>query len=777
MEYYARKDKNGRLETLKHHTSLVAKKAAEYSDTFGCGEVGELCGNLHDCGKHTKKFQEVLMGTRTKVDHAIVAGILIYNNFPTISPVIREIIAGVCAAHHSSLRCKSYDYHLPTDYSSRISLLVKDDEGEEPKENALSSQKEYDDIVKYNSHVIENMESLMTKNTTKETLARFFDKKGCSPDGMEIHASRMLFARMLLSCLVDADYSAAASWDDPDYFEKSEFPALSESLTSKMLDQLESYRNEIIKSTDQTTRMNILRGIVYQDASDAGKTPGYCFRTMTAPTGTAKTLAIMKYALEKAKLENHKRIFIVLPFLSIITQNADEYKKIFGQDMVLEDDSQTEYTDRTRVYSERWSSPIIVTTTVKFFSTLFASRSTELRRLHQIADAVVVFDECQSLPASVLDCTIYVLQQLVKNYHTDVLFSTATLPSYKYRKQIVWHSEEVIKDVTNLYSKYHIAKNTDVEFAPQNKEYDAKSLLRKFADKDQVVFIFNTTKKASEMYAELINEHGEESCRLLTSALCPDHKRDLITWIKQRLKTGKPCHLSSTQSIEAGVDVSFPCGAREYAPFSSIAQSAGRINRNGEGIGYLLVFEHKNHSRFDYPGADYKTASDQTLHMAEKKIEKGNSLSTDSIEDMDHYYKRLFRSEAAKNDKIQLTEAIRDENYFNTEINYSIIEDKGQLNIIIPYRENDKSLKVYQDIAAELRASDYGITKSQMKRASGITVSVFPNYGDQVEACCQRLYMMTKEGPQPTNWYLLETAQYYTRHGLCLENVGLGSIY
>ena len=765
MKYYARKDKDGKLEPLEHHINLVAKKAAEYADLFGCGKIGELCGDLHDCGKYTKKFQEVLLGSRTKIDHAIVAGILIYNHFPAIPSATREIIAGVCAAHHSGLRCKYYDYEIPTDYNSKESMEVKNDYGDAIKENALSSQKEYENIVEYEKSDMEVLERSLTGKVCD--LGRFLGSNG----------SRMLYARMLLSCLVDADYSSAASWDDPEYFEKSELPPLSELGIDKMLKQLESYRNEIIQNTNQTTRMNILRRIVYRDADDAGKKPGCGFYTMTAPTGTAKTLAIMKYALEKARAEHHKRIFIVLPFLSIITQNADEYKKIFGRDNVLEDDSQTEYTDRTREYSDRWSSPIIVTTTVKFFSTLFASKSTELRRLHQIADSVIVFDECQSLPASVLDCTIYALQQLVENYHTDILFSTATFPSYKYRKGINWHAEEVIKDVRNLYAEYHLAKNTDVEFAPEDKEYDTELLADRFSGKNQAVFIFNTTKKAREMYSELIVRYGEENCRLLTSALCADHKRDIATWIKQRLKERMPCLLASTQSIEAGVDVSFPCGAREYAPFSSVAQSAGRINRNGEGDGYMLVFRHKDHSKYDFPGPDYMTASEQTIFMAEKKRKKGSTLSTDSLEDMDHYYKKLFRSEAAKEDKPALSEAIREESYSETEKNYSIIEDKGQKNIIVPYTENENSLRIYKEIASELHKSNYEITKGQMKRASGITVSVYPNKIDKVNACCQQLFIMTKEGQEATNWYLLEDERYYTRHGLDIETVGIGSIY
>ena len=761
MEYYARKDKNGNLETLEHHSKLVAQKTAEYAALFGCSKTGELCGDLHDCGKHTQKFQEVLLGTKTKVDHAIVAGILIYNNFSTIPSSTKEVIAGVCAAHHSGLRCKSYDYEIPTDYNAPELMMVSNDYGD-AKENALSSQKEYENIVEYEKPVIEAQKYCGNKKMYE---------LGSVP------GSRMLFARMLLSCLVDADYSSAASVDDPEYFAKSELLPLSGLTIEKMLKQLELYRNGIVQSTDQPTRMNVLRGIVYRDAADAGKNPGCGFYTMTAPTGTAKTLAIMKFALEKAMVEHHKRIFIVLPFLSIITQNADEYKRIFGQDNVLEDDSQTEYTDRTREYSDRWSSPVIVTTTVKFFSTLFASKSTKLRRLHQVADSVVVFDECQSLPASVLNCTIYALQQLVEKYHTDVLFSTATLPFYEHREGIKWHAEEVIKDVKNLYAEYHIAKNTDVEFSPKDNEYDAESLAELFSDKNQAVFIFNTTKKAREMYVKLIGRYGEESCRLLTSALCADHKRDIISWIKRSLKEGKPCMLASTQSIEAGVDVSFPCGAREYAPFSSVAQSAGRINRNGEEDGYMLVFRHKEHSMYDFPGSDYMTASDMTTIMAEKKRKKGSSLSTDSLEDMEYYYKRLFLSENAKEDKPELTKAIQEENYFETEKKYSIIEDKGQINIIVPYSNNKNSMTVYDEIVSELRESDYKITKGQMKRASGITVSVYPNKKDKVNACCQQLFMMTKEGQEATNWYLLEDEQYYSEHGLDLETVGFGSIY
>lgn len=475
-EYFAHISDSHDNEKLIDHLRLTADLAEANGLAFHNEKVCRQLGLLHDIGKRTESFQQVLERNKTKQDHAIVAAIYYFNHGWIDNLWLKKRLALIMAAHHSDLYTMEplgdgSTQHKSGSSSHNINFTFKEENIgcewfttlDRMKEIAVSDNEEYSDIQKY----IDEHQLLMKLEKSDYLLI----------NDMTMN-ERMFYVRMLYSCLVDADYSATAEYSDSGWLEKHFY--INRFDIDTFTKKFDTYHDNLVKNATDSD-MNRLRNQVYNSCAENGsKKTG--FLTLTAPTGTGKTLALMKFALQQAKAFHKNRIIVVLPFLSIIDQNANIYQEIFGKDTVLVDDSQTEYTDETRIQSDRWSSPIIVTTSVKFFSTLFASKATDIRRLHNIANSVVVFDECQTLPSYVLNSSIEVLNSLTTYYNTTVLFSTATKPSYKYREyddvrirsrfrkdyitvsSMKWQADEIMNDVESAFAIYDKIKNTSVVF-------------------------------------------------------------------------------------------------------------------------------------------------------------------------------------------------------------------------------------------------------------------------------------------------------------------------
>ena len=715
-------------EVLLEHLIKTADLAESYTKDFGSAAVGRQIALLHDVGKHTVYFQEVLERKRIGIDHAIV-GAEVYFALCGNGLIPNKRLAFticMCIACHHSVLDRETGYSVPTDFKNIMQILT----GDREKKNALSSHKEWEQILDF----VRNNELLI-----KISKSDYLDIKSMN------HLTRMFYARMLFSCLVDADYTATASFEDPKYRQKAEGVALD---PQKRIEDLQEYRHKNY-SNCPSSPMNQLREMVYQAAETSIGPPGVY--TMTAPTGTGKTLALAAFALSHAAANNQKRIFIVLPYLSIITQNSEIYRTIFGEDMVLEDDSQTEYTERTRLLADRWSSPIIVTTSVRFFETLFRVRTTDVRRLHQVANAVIVFDEAQTLPLGVTDATLEIMQELSRNYNTTILFSTATQPNYQYRKylsKLPFKSREIIHNKDELFRLYDQAKNTTVSFST-DRIWTYQELKYHYQNEKQVLFVFNTVKKASEMYSTLKSLEDKELF-YLSSALCPQHRLDMLETLRRKLSEESPVWLISTQCIEAGVDIDFPCGAREIAPYTSIVQTAGRINRNGKTKGKMLIFQMEDEKGRGYPGTDYKNEAMIALSMARRQAINLNALDT-----LDEYYRRLFtESSSGEQDKIEIRQAIEEEDYEALSDVYHLIEQRYLDVVIVPY-----NMELFDSISQELKDGNWCLTKKIMKMAHNIAVSVYLK--EEMKLCCRQLFLKTKQGAEQTNWYLLEEHSKY----------------
>ncbi len=755
-EYYAHISDSKPNEKLINHLRLTAELAAANGSSFHHEKVCKQLGLLHDIGKRTENFQKVLSGSLHKQDHAIIAGIFYKNHGSCNNTWLKEHMALIMACHHSYLYSDSLCFcktaFEETYLESQIPGVVY--QTYDNHKSVVATKEEYAAIRDY----VDQNEFLLDLSDSD-----FFDVTAMTLN------EKMFYIRMLFSCLVDADYSATIEYQNPGYIDNYFYENGLDVVTYQK--KLDAYYKRFPVCED-TESMNYIRSCVFETCRQSGDKSG--FLTLTAPTGSGKTLALMQFALANAAKYSKKRIFIVLPYLSIINQNAAVYSEIFGSDVVFVDDSQTEYTEQTAVYSERWSSPIIVTTSVRFFETLFANKAPDVRRLHNIADSVIVFDECQTLPSKVINSTIEVLQSLTKYYGCTVLFSTATQPSYQcrnheeiisvgeFRKRSVrvsdmtWRAEELIPDVDSLFTKYQQIHKLDVQC--RNTDTDCEYLMNYFAEEWAALYVFNTVKHAIEMYDLLILHYDAKDCYLITSNLCSADKLSLIHEIRERLDKQEHIRVVATQCIEAGVDLDFPAGAREYGPLESIIQTAGRINRNCRYDGKFLVFLPESHTQYDYPSVSYKHASDVSRRKSD--VLDSNRLSLYDMDFVDEYYHELYCSVNYRVDSDKLYQAESAENYRSVSDAYKLIENKNQIIMIVPPVCSDRSC--YDELVSGILEKDYIITKGLMKKLSSYTVSLYVLNHFDPAAVGRRLSF---PGGYQTNWYLLEQEDAYSKIG------------
>jgi CRISPR-associated endonuclease/helicase Cas3 len=347
--------------------------------------------------------------------------------------------------------------------------------------------------------------------------------------------------------------------------------------------------------------------------------------SLTVPTGGGKTLSSMAFALKHSVQHQLNRIIYVVPFTTIIEQNADVFRSMLGDDAVLEHHSNFEPDEedyRSRLAADNWDAPIVVTTNVQLFESLFANRSSRCRRLHNIAESVVILDEVQMLPPAYLLPCLEVLKELVATYRTSIILCSATQPAVQRRADFPRGLEsvtEIIDDPGELASSL---KRTVVSVLPQILDNELTEQIRKY---EEVLVIVNTRKHAKKLYNTMEDVNGLYH---LSALMCPVHRREVLNDIRARLRGGLACRVISTQLVEAGVDIDFPVVFRSLAGIDSIAQAAGRCNREGNAEeGKVFVFR----SEVGIPVGHFR----QTTQAAESVIRRhpDDILSLAAIEE------------------------------------------------------------------------------------------------------------------------------------------------
>ena len=736
MEYYARSENSlGEKETVVHHLNRCGELAGEFAEKFNKKVDGKLCGLTHDMGKISSLFQKVLSGTELYVNHS-AAGAFFLSHASGNNRIIK-LLSRVVYAHHDKL-----DYHI----DDILSHSSEEDSDDGIKRFSVSGSSQYKNCFEYFLKSIELSKQPPDSLKISEDENRAFVE--------------MLYMRFMLSCLVDADYSSSAEHFDSDYLKKTTLPKLNYDTTIKALND---FRSEICKNSTSDKRINKIRNKVYKDCLEASELPPGLF-TLTAPTGSGKTLALLSFALHHGKKYEKKRVIIILPYLTLIEQNAAIYRKICPN--LLEDHSLVathKIPEDEKVRAEitaRWSAPIIVTTAVNFFETLFSDDPGELRKLHIFSNSVILFDECQTLPCSLTDATLNAVNYLCKKYNSSVLFSTATQPSFGHRKDVDWNPIEICRDKDLLFS---MADRVKVEWRIKNH---ARTPFETIADEmnqtDSGLAIVNKKHHAKKLYQLLCDKCIPNEVFHISTDMCASHRIKTLSIITDRLKSGLPCRIVSTQCIEAGVDLDVKSIWRTLAPLEAIIQSIGRCNRNFKiGMGKAVIYIPDEDDRL-YPSQDYESAANILFNLSHKHNDSPD-LNDPSM--IDEYYRLLYLDPAIGKDKMALTTAIDNHDFETVNKLYKFIPGGGY-NVIVPY---EHEIALFDNLCIE--AQEKGLSASLMKRASGICIS---SYYREVPDLCEQIMLKTRYGSIGTNWYILNDKKLYHKStGIALKNTEL----
>lgn len=519
-----------REQSLRSHSAGVSKWAGDFADVFGCREWGAGVGLCHDIGKYTKGFDRRLHGG-PKVDHATAGAKELY--------LCKNLYGAYCiAGHHSGLP----DGGTVGDAAGMATLRGR-------------MEKTLEDYSAYKTEV---------------EIPRFPDipLRALGKGGFTLS----FFIRMLFSCLVDADYLDTEEFMTGGTENRGGCDSMGV-LWDRLQKDIE--KKKWLENQDLTT-VNGRRSAILRACIEQGKEP-QGIRLLTVPTGGGKTVASLAFALRQAAEHGLTRVIYVIPYTSIIEQNAQVFKDILGKENVLEDHCNVVYEDETelkkaQLAAENWDRPVVVTTNVQFFESFYSNKTSKCRKLHNVANSVIIFDEAQMLPVNDLKPCLQVISELVYNYHCTAVICTATQPALGpfFPEQL--RVREICPDVKEQYDFF---RRTEMKHAGQLCQDGLVELLRR---EEQVLCILNSRKRVQRVYEEL---KGEGVYHLSTFQY-PNHRKRILKEIRARLKGGKPCKLIATSLVEAGVDFDFKTVFRELAGVDSVIQAAGRCNREGK---------------------------------------------------------------------------------------------------------------------------------------------------------------------------------------------------
>lgn len=596
-----------RQQTVARHLQNVSTLAQQFASKVNMPLAGKLLGLLHDFGKYSTEFQNYLFSAngfldqdsddfidpvshKGKIDHSTAGAQYLWRHFSRNSNSVpyAQMLALCIASHHSGL----IDCIAPDGEDVFFKRMGKDD-----AKTHCNFCREFCDteiraaikklfIPSVMQEVFASVRSLR-KNVKEHLLERDADVDECKLDNENSRDLQQgLLTRFLLSCLLDADRIDSAEFEDPAY------KAFRAQIPKKPWDRLLSRLNKHLESFEDGPAINDARQQISKECEKRGSDPKGLF-TLSVPTGGGKTLASLRFALRHAKTHDLERIVYIIPYTSIIDQNAQVARNVLEVDeevgsIVLEHHSNIlpeKETWQNKLLAENWDAPVVFTTMVQFLDSLFASGTRSARRMHNLARSVLIFDEIQTLPVKCLHLFCNALNFLVENCSSSAILCTATQPRldtvprpYLGSLQLV-PEQEIISDVPTLFSK--LRRTTFVDHCDQymSEENIADLALKELHQSGSCLVVCNTKKWAENIYARCAQEWGETY--YLSTNLCPAHRLDNLDDIRQRLAAGDPVLCVSTQLIECGVDVSFGSVIRLAAGLDSILQAAGRCNRHG----------------------------------------------------------------------------------------------------------------------------------------------------------------------------------------------------
>lgn len=653
-------------QPLDEHLNKVAEMSKSFAESFGAGEWGYLAGLWHDVGKYSDAFQAKLIDENGieahletkpgRVIHSQAGGHLAQlKRWKGIERILSWVIMG----HHTGLA----DF-----FTDRTGAKALEPKMRNPEASA--------EILKNVPEKIKNQDILPP------------------PKPLLCKADVSFFIRMLFSCVVDADFLNTEAFMDKD---KSALRHQNDQkyLTLKeLLPAFDQYMDEVCKAAEATPVNKIRADVLSQCRNSAENKPDVF--TLTVPTGGGKTLSSLAFALHHGVKHQKRRVIYVIPYTSIIEQTAKIFREIPKfEDVVIEHhcnvsaDDETKESVCSRLATENWDAPIIVTTSVQFFESVYACKTSRCRKLHNIVDSVIIFDEAQCLPPEYLRPVVYAIRELHRHYGVTPVLCTATQPVLTQSAQFDFNFREGFESVTEIVAKPRRLsvklKRVDIELysgtlEPVEYEEIASAI---FAERQSVLCIVNK-KNDCRTLARLLPK--DQTIHLSTN-MCAEHRFQSLKEIKKRLdKDDKPMFVISTSLVEAGVDLDFPVVYRALTGLDSVAQASGRCNREGklEGLGKVVLF----------------VPSSQPLYVRQPAAltrEQLDKVALDDIflhENFRKYFKQRFwqLGENALDKKGILSFFSGNlDFYFRTVAErFKLIDDDWQLPLIVPFGEAHK---------------------------------------------------------------------------------------
>ena len=666
-------------EPLEAHLELVANGdaatlgAARFAAAFGAGEWGHIAGLWHDLGKYSREFQEYLeVASQAESDRHSLRK--------------RRVDHSTAGAQHAAKRCRGISGRV-------LAYCIAGHHAGLPDENAPSGQSGLADRLQKTGLPDYSDAPKQLLNHAPPTELRL----NWHPDAARRPFQLSVFCRLLYSCLVDADYLATEAFMRPERTGRRGCEVVT---PAELLPHVDAHLLRLSQQAADTPVNRARAGVLAQCREKAELPPGLF--SLTVPTGGGKTLSSLAFALRHAVRHGLRRVIYAIPFTSIIEQNADVFRKVLepaGEQVILEHHSNFEPPEQEknadlelqtpwhRLAAENWDAPLVVTTNVQLFESLFANRSSRCRKLHNVAGSVVILDECQTLPVTLLEPTLRMLDELCRNYGCTVVLCSATQPAVQARPGFRIGLENVREIVADPPRLYETLRRVDVE---QLGKLEDAAIVERLCEHEQVLCVVNTRGHAARLYGAIRDAVDEpESVFHLSAQMCAAHRTDVLERIRARLDSASPqaCRVISTQLIEAGVDVDFPVVFRALAGLDSIAQAAGRCNREGRRArGQVYVF---------------KTSVDPT-HETKRAAEIAAEISGEhadllSLDALDHFFRLSYWSRSGEWDREGIVGCFRVGSagpcfqFREAAERYRLIRDTQQ-PVIVPYGARGRTL-------------------------------------------------------------------------------------
>lgn len=716
-------DVNNNIQSNEEHQQGVANLTRSFAEEFHMGDCGYVMGLLHDKGKEQVEWQKYIRGViKNGPHHAYVGALVARNQYPTLASMLAYPIMG----HHVGLH----------DYSDYDNVM---DSGSIPPD-------------------IDTTELCIPLSSKNLKSLKSFE---CN------HIIRMLF-----SCLVDADRLDTEAFINPEQAALRGGKKTLHELSPLLEKHLADKRHEIIEKHKDKSIVNIVRNQV----QDECRKKAVCesgFYSLTVPTGGGKTLSSLLWAMKHALQNDKRRIIIAIPYTSIIVQTVQILRDIFGTENVLEHHSNVSYesfcdkveadedklVQQMKLATENWDYPIVVTTNVQLFESMYSNKPTPCRKLHNLCNSVLILDEVQALPTQYLQPIVNALKTYQRLFGLSVLFTTASQPVLEGMHQgtipriSLDGIEKITEIIPNDFDLHNKLRRVNLHFDERQSSYD--EIAKRMMQYDRVLCIVNSRRAAKEIFDRLPDDEYKYH---LSRLMCPIHVRETIDDIIDKLRNSKKkIRVISTQLIEAGVDIDFPFVLRQEIGLDSVLQAAGRCNREGSEVkGEVYVFSLNE-------GKEYSNSYIEKSNNARKRLSK--DLDWFSPDAMAAYFLKLYKGYTETFDKVDIKKKLECPSYYLFKTageKFKLIDDNTR-SVIVNY--GDAEMLVNQ-------VKQKGVTYELMNALGQYTVNVSKNNFELLKDAFDK-----GERIPEGLFFLMNKGQYDNRTGVILQNMYIEDVY